>query len=349
MNFAIISDTHYGVRKGSQIFHDYFEKFYSEVFFPTLDKRNIKTLVHMGDVFDSRKGVDFWSLDWAKRVVFDPLRERGITSYVLVGNHDAYYKNTNEINSVETLLCEYDNVIPVSRTEDFIICGTKILFVPWICSDNRDETLSYIEGTSSEIAMGHLDLNGFEPYRGHIQKDGMDPAPFKKFKKVFSGHFHTRSNIGNIHYIGNPYEIYWNDLDDIRGFGIFDTKSFEIEYIDNPNLMFKRVVYEDTDIKSFNFGECESKIVKVVVNKKTDAKKFEQFIDELYKTGVHELKIVEMIDVSDFGDAYEEDYTYEDTLSILNECIDSSENDIDKSKLKNIIQDIYKNAFEVSV
>ena len=113
--------------------------------------------------------------------------------------------------------------------------------------------------------------------------------------------------------------------------------------------MFKRVVYEDTDIKSFNFGECESKIVKVVVNKKTDAKKFEQFIDELYKTGVHELKIVEMIDVSDFGDAYEEDYTYEDTLSILNECIDSSENDIDKSKLKNIIQDIYKNAFEVSV
>ena len=348
MNFAIISDTHYGVRKGSQIFHDYFEKFYSEVFFPTLDKRNIKTLVHMGDVFDSRKGVDFWSLDWAKRVVFDPLRERGITSYVLVGNHDAYYKNTNEINSVETLLCEYDNVIPVSQTEDFIVCGTKILFVPWICSDNKDETLSYIEGTSSEIAMGHLDLNGFEPYRGHIQKDGMDTAPFKKFKKVFSGHFHTRSSIGNIHYIGNPYEIYWNDLDDIRGFCIFDTKSSEVEYIDNPNLMFKRVVYEDTDIKSFDFDACENKIVKVVVNKKTDAKKFEQFIDELYKSGVHELKIVEMIDVSDFGDTYEEDDTYEDTLSILNECIDSSENDIDKSKLKNIIQDIYKNAFEVS-
>lgn len=348
MNFAIISDTHYGVRKGSQIFHDYFEKFYSEVFFPTLDKRNIKTLVHMGDVFDSRKGVDFWSLDWAKRVVFDPLRERGITSYVLVGNHDAYYKNTNQINSVETLLCEYDNIIPVSQTGEFIVCGTKILFVPWICFDNKNNSLSHIESTGSEIVMGHLDLNGFEAYRGHVQKDGMDPAPFSRFKKVFSGHFHTRSNIGNVHYIGNPYEIYWNDLDDTRGFGIFDTESFKIEYIDNPYRMFERIVYEDTDIKTFDFDKCKNKIVKIVVNKKTDVKKFDQFIDKLYQTDVHELKIVETIDVSDFGDEYEDD-NYEDTLSILNDCIDSSENDIDKSKLKNIIQEIYKNAFEVSV
>ena len=69
-------------------FHDYFEKFYSEVFFPTLDEQGIDTVVHMGDVFDNRKNIDFWSLNW-QNVYFDPLQERNIKTYLIVGNHDA--------------------------------------------------------------------------------------------------------------------------------------------------------------------------------------------------------------------------------------------------------------------
>ena len=110
MKIAIITDTHYGARKGSKLFHDYFEEFYKNIFFPTLDEQGIDTVVHMGDAFDSRKGIEFKSLDWAKRVVFNPLKQRGIQVHLMVGNHDAYYKNTNEINAINLLLKEYDNV-----------------------------------------------------------------------------------------------------------------------------------------------------------------------------------------------------------------------------------------------
>ena len=97
---AIINDTHFGMRKGSQIFHDYFEKFYTETFFPALDEAGVDTVIHLGDVFDVRKGIDYWSLDWAKRVVFDPLRERGIKVHMIVGNHDIFYKQSLKINSL---------------------------------------------------------------------------------------------------------------------------------------------------------------------------------------------------------------------------------------------------------
>ncbi len=108
MRLAIITDTHYGARKGSKLFHDYFEKFYNDIFFPSLDENKIKTVIHMGDAFDSRRGVEFRSLEWSKRVVFDPLKERGITVHLMVGNHDAYYKNTNDVNSVDLLLRKYN-------------------------------------------------------------------------------------------------------------------------------------------------------------------------------------------------------------------------------------------------
>ena len=85
---AVITDTHYGARKGSKLFHDYFEKFYRDVFFPTLKKEGIDTVLHLGDAFDSRRGIEFQTLQWAKRVVFDPLKEMGAKMHLIVGNHD---------------------------------------------------------------------------------------------------------------------------------------------------------------------------------------------------------------------------------------------------------------------
>jgi hypothetical protein len=207
-----------------------------------------------------------------------------------------------------------------------------------------------IRGSDAKLAMGHLDLNGFLAYRGHTQQAGMDPSVFQKFSKVFSGHFHTRSNDGKVFYLGNPYQIYWNDLNDPRGFSILDTSTFETEFIDNPFEIFKRISYEDTDSNDFDFDFYKDKIIKLVVNKRSDVKKFELFLDKLYNAGVHELKIIETIDIMENDDInIVDNNTSEDTLSILNEYIDSSAEGNDKSKLKNIIQEIYKSAFEVAI
>jgi len=345
MKVAIITDTHYGARKGSKLFHDYFEKFYNEVFFPTIDKEGIDTVIHMGDAFDSRKGIEFKSLKWAKRVVFNPLKERGIKMHLMVGNHDAYYKNTNEINAVDLLLKEYDNVEVYSSPTEVSVGDLPILFLPWINEQNEKETNNIIKKTKCPVAMGHLELNGFVATPGHIMEHGHDARAFDKFRKVFSGHYHSRSDNGTVYYLGNPYEMFWNDVESPRGFTIFDTESLEHQSINNPHRLFYKIFYEDTDHQTFNTSEYENKIVKVIVRKKTDTKKFEKFIDKLYTSGVADLKIVEnfQLDESEEFEAEES----EDTMSILSRYIDESETELNKTVIQSLIKEIYQEACEV--
>lgn len=345
MKVAIISDTHYGARKGSKLFHDYFEKFYNDVFFPTIDKEGITTVIHMGDAFDSRKGIEFKSLKWSKRVVFNPLKERGIKMHLMVGNHDAYYKNTNEINAVDLLLKEYDNVEVYSSPTEVSVGNLPVLFIPWINEQNEKETNGIIKNTKCPVAMGHLELNGFVATPGHIMEHGHDARAFNKFEKVFSGHYHARSDNGTVFYLGNPYEMFWNDVESPRGFTIFDTESLEHRPINNPYRLFYKIFYEDTDHQTFNTSEYENKIVKVIVRKKTDTKKFEKFIDKLYTSGVADLKIVENFQL-DESEEFEADES-EDTMSILSRYIDESETELNKTVIQSLIKEIYQEACEV--
>ena len=232
MKVAIITDTHYGARKGSKHLHDYFELFYKNVFFPSLEEHKIDTVVHMGDIFDSRKAIDLQSLEWAKRVVFEPLKKYKV--HLAIGNHDCYYKNTNNVNSPQLLLKSYPNINTYSEPVEIKLDKLKVLFLPWINSENFNETKELIESTKAKIAMGHLELNGFRATRGHLMETGMDIDIFNKFEKVFSGHFHTRSNDGKIYYLGNPYEMFWNDVNDPRGFHIFDTETLTHTPVNNP-------------------------------------------------------------------------------------------------------------------
>ena len=347
MKVAIITDTHYGARKSSTLFHDYFEQFYKNVFFPTLDKEGITTVIHMGDAFDSRKGIEFKALTWAQRVVFDPLRERGIDMHLMVGNHDAYYKNTNSINAVDLLLREYSNVKVYSSPTEVNVGGLDILFIPWINAENEESTIKSIQNTTCTCAMGHLELSGFRVNRQIVMDHGLESKLFEKFTKVYSGHYHTRSNNGTVFYLGNPYEMFWTDVNDTRGFHIFDTETLEHTPINNPYKMFHNIYYEDTDHQLFNSEQYENKIVKVIVRKKTDPAKFEKFIDKLYSVGVAEMKVVENHEFTGWYGDETEAYESEDTLSILDRYIEESETDLDKSIVQKLLKDIYQEACEL--
>ena len=108
---AIVTDIHFGARNDNQRVADFQEKFFSEVFFPYIDKHNITIVADLGDTFDRRKFVNFYSLDRAKKMFFTPLKERGIELHVLVGNHDSFYKNTIELNSINLLAEHYHNIV----------------------------------------------------------------------------------------------------------------------------------------------------------------------------------------------------------------------------------------------
>jgi UDP-2,3-diacylglucosamine pyrophosphatase LpxH len=344
MRVAVITDTHWGSRKGSKLFHDYFEQFYKNIFFPTLEQQGITTVIHMGDAFDSRKSIDYQSLEWAKRVVFEPLKNYQV--HLITGNHDVYFKNSNKVNSPELLLKNYGNIKTYSDPKELNIDGLNILLLPWINSENQNKSFKLIKNTKAKVAMGHLELQGFRVNKNLVMDEhGLEANIFKNFKKVFSGHYHTRSNNGTVFYLGNPYEMYWTDVNDTRGFTIFDTETLDHFHIDNPYHMFYNIYYEDTNYQTFDTREYENKIVKVIVRKKTDTKKFEKFIDKLYTSNVAELKIIENFDIQEPENF--EAFENEDTISILNRYIEEAEINLDKSTIQKMMQEIYQEACEL--
>ena len=346
MKIAIITDQHFGARKNSKLFHDYFLKFYNNIFFPTLEKEGITTVIDMGDTFDIRKSIDFSALQWAKDNYFDRLESMGITLHSIVGNHTAYYKNTNDVNAVDLLLREYDNVKTYSEVSSIEIGGCNILLVPWINKENEDKSFRSINMSQASICMGHLELNGFRATPGHMMEHGMEWSIFKKFNKTYSGHYHCRSNQENIYYLGNPYEMFWNDVnDENRGFHIFDTETLEHTPVNNPYRLHKIIFYNDQDYQLFDARELEDKIVKVVVRNKSDGKKFEKFIDKLYSANVAELKVVENFGLQEAEEF--EAFESEDTLSILNRYVQESEVNLDKSRIQKMIQETYQEACEL--
>jgi len=345
MKVAIITDQHFGARKNSKLFHDYFLKFYNDVFFPTLLKEGITTVIDMGDTFDSRKGIDFSALSWAKNHYYDTLETMGVQVHTIVGNHTAYYKNTNEVNAVDLLLREYSNVTVYSKPTEVLLDKLKVLFIPWINQENEQTSLNLIEKTKAKVAMGHLELQGFRVNKQTLMEHGFDSKIFDKFKLVFSGHYHTRSDNGTVFYLGNPYEMFWNDVNDKRGFNIFDTETLERVIIDNPYRLFYNIYYEDTNYQTFDTREYENKIVRIIVRKKTDIKQFEKFVDKLYSANVAELKVVENFAIQE-SEAFEA-FESEDTLSILNRYIEEAEVNLDKSIVQKMLQEIYQEACEL--
>ena len=353
MKIALVTDLHFGARGDSVPFDNFFKKFYDDTFFPYLVEHGIKTIFDLGDTFDRRKYINFNSLRSCKEYFFDKARDLGIDIHMIPGNHDTYFKNTNDVNSPDLLLKEYSNISIYEGPTEITMGKTKILFLPWICTENYNEIMEKVQNTSATICFGHFEFLGYQMYRGTPNPHGMDPGIFSNFHRVISGHFHHRHTRGNITYMGNPYEITWADHDDPRGFAIFNCDNQEIEYVDNPNTMFAKLYYDDSEpgsMAAFNnypFEHLQSKCVRLIVVKKTNISLFEKFIDNLYQQNLIELKIIE--DLSEFEDNdVGEDVDLEDTMTLLKEYVDGIELNVDKEKLKNMLQTLYVEAQDVA-
>jgi DNA repair exonuclease SbcCD nuclease subunit len=351
MKVALISDTHWGIRGDNVKFLDYFNQFYSEVFFPYLDKHDIKNVVHLGDLVDRRKFINIYTAERMKSDFFVPMIDRGIDYHQIIGNHDTYYKTTNEVNSYMNLGVPFP---AYTKATEIDFDGHLVLFVPWICDDNREHTFSMMAKTSATTVFGHLELSGFQMYKGLPSHGGMDPVSFNKFDRVFSGHYHTKSQSGNVTYLGAPCEYTWSDYNDDRGFHIFDTETLQLEYIVNPLCIFKKIVYDDTalkpsDVTKADYSQYKNSIVKVIVKNKTNPYLFDTFIDKIEATGVIELQTVEDHFNLDSTEDFEIVDESENTIDICNKYVDSIDYPgLDKSKLKRVMMELYNEALTVN-
>lgn len=341
----------FGARNDHTAFHNHFEKFYSETLFPYLEEHGIDTIVQFGDLFDRRKYINFLTLYRSREFFFEPAKSKGIDVHVFVGNHDTFYKNTNEINSPQLLLGEYDNVKTYSKHQEVIFDDLKIALIPWICADNEQEIIKFVKETQAQILFGHLELKGFEMDRGVYSDHGMDSTIFDKFDIVCSGHYHHKSTRGNIHYLGTPYELTWADYDDPRGFFIFDTETRDLKFIKNPFTIFKMIDYDDRnkdmdEVLDVYFEEYTDNYVKVVVKNKTNPYWFDLFINKLEAAGAIDIQVI-----GDYVNLHitDEDIASEaeDTLTILRKAVGNVEAGVEQNDLDSFLTNLYTEALYV--
>lgn len=354
MKIVILGDTHFGARGDSLDFHRYFEQFYDKVFFPYLNEHDIKIVFQLGDLFDRRKYINFNTLHLCRQYFFDRCQISGIKLHTLLGNHDIAFKNTLEVNSTGLLLNEYENVRYYDSFDTVDFDGVSVDVLPWICEENQEEIFEQMKNSKSQICFGHLELAGFEMERGMVCDHGLDKNSFSKYDVVLTGHFHHKSQDGNIIYTGVPYEMTWSDYNDPKGFFVFDTETRELEFIQNPLRMFHKVMYDDsqTDFeywKSYDFASLKGTYVKVVVLNKQNPFLFDHVLDNLYKTGIADITIVEdFTDVLVDNDKEIIDQA-EDTMTILSKYIDNLTLDVEPEKLKTVMRELYVEALNTEI
>ena len=349
MKIALINDTHWGARNDNPAFTNYFNRFYDEIFFPYIQENNIKTLIHLGDVVDRRKFINHNTAHNFKLKFWNKIDELGLDAHVIVGNHDTYYKNTNEINALQNLnISKNAKIYTSSQTINFN--GLDILFMPWICDTNREDTLYHIDNTTAQVVMGHLEIKGFEMHKGHLNEQGLEKELFKRFEKVISGHFHKKSDDGHIYYLGCPYQIMWSDYNCPKGFHIFDTQTRELTRIPNPLIMFKKFVYNDKgeDYSKKDLKEYENTFVKLFISNKTDNDMFDKLLDRFHnEINAHEIMVIEDT-TSDLTATVKDNILEqgEDTLTFLGNYIEQIDTTLDKAKLKTFAKELYVEANE---
>lgn len=340
MKILLITDQHFGVRNDHLAFVEKYKQFYTKVVIPFIKAYNIDTVIALGDTFDKRKSINFNSLDAAKDMWFTPLQEMGVKLHMLVGNHDIYFKNTLRINAPKQLLGEYDNITIHDEPTELVLDDLRVLLLPWICDSNRDNTFRKINSSTARVCFGHLELNGFESLPGFTMKGALDPGIFSKFDKVFSGHFHFKSTKGNVHYLGNPYQLYWNDYGAKRGFHVLDTENLNTTFYNNPFPTFHKIFYNDetTLPPEEELANC---YVKLIVEEKNNYERFDHTVRTLQEFPIADLKIVEDITAELECDEVIET---EDTLTMLESYIDESEFKVNKDNIKSLIKTLYLEA-----
>ena len=320
-------------------------KVYREVFFPYLEEHGIDTIIQLGDLFDRRKYINFLSLAESRRYFFDECQKRNIQLHALIGNHDIFWRNSLEINSPDLLLRDYDNITLWTKHGTLELDGAVFDMIPWMCSENEKEIREFVSKSTSPYCVGHFELVGYYMQRGQVSHEGYEDAFLKEYDQVYSGHYHSRSASvdGKIAYLGTPYELFWSDYKDQKGFGVFDTQSKAFKFITNPHRMFYKLTYDDTKEINQDFTNLQNKYIKIVVAQKTNPQQFDTFMDDIYKMNPIDVTIVE--DVNEMVNN-EEDVVdqAQDTLTILSNYIDQQTIQVEPQKLKTVMRELYLEA-----
>lgn len=239
----ILSDTHFGkstnnTDKWLNMMIDYFYNW----FIPLLKqhKKPNDKLFFLGDLYDNRTSLNLKVLNAVVKL-FEDL-SKIIEIHTLIGNHDAWGMTSEEITSVATIR-NISNVFVYDKETILNMDNKSILMMPWTHGKNAEkEILEKYTGT--DLLFCHSDLNGCRtqlyPTRPH-SKTILDVNDFNGFDRVYSGHIHIVQKINNFQFVGTPYHLDRNDVENIKGVFVYDTKKNADVFIENEySPMFKK-------------------------------------------------------------------------------------------------------------
>ena len=223
---GLFTDIHIGLSQDSSMWHDIilnFAKWCSEKYL----ERGINDIIICGDIFHNRSEISVSTLDVAKKF-FDYFKDFQI--YILAGNHDSYFKDNSEINSI-SILDGWPNIkIVDKKPEEIKLKNKKGVLVPW--------GTEYENIPNADVIFGHFEIVSFYMNTYKMCEHGISSNDlFKKSKTIVSGHFHKKDHRkydnGEIIYLGSPYQQNFGDSLDERGIYIYDIEENNFEFIAN--------------------------------------------------------------------------------------------------------------------
>jgi DNA repair exonuclease SbcCD nuclease subunit len=298
---AIITDTHQGARGGSSIFREYFRWWYETQFFDVLQEQGIRTILHLGDFFDNRNAITLQDIDFVSVWFAEQLRTRNMHLIITIGNHDVAYKNTNKIHSLSMLKAAAPNNVTVIEEATLMsLEGQQYALVPWINAENYTRTFDMLNGITNKddvIVAGHFEITGAKHYaKSAPAEHGLDPAVFSSFKELWSGHFHHKSKMANIRYMGSAFHLNWQDHNDARGFHTFDAATGSLVFVENEYSLFVEVAFDATTFKAMTDEQCaklyESRFVRLFVDGDYDKAILLDTIAKINRIKPHDLQVI---------------------------------------------------------
>lgn len=244
MKIWTISDFHFGkYQNDSDKWINNMTSYFYDWFIPLLkeNKKKDDKLFILGDIFDNRTSINLKAINVVVKL-FEDLAKI-IECHVLIGNHDAWLMNSNDINSV-CVIRNIPNVFTYEQPKVITLDNKQILLMPWIQGKNAEKSILE-QYSGCDLLFCHSDLNGCRtqlyptrPVNRHI----LDIVDFNGFGKVYSGHIHIHQQIKNFTFVGSPYHLDRNDVKNTKGVYVYDTKKNQDVFIENDHSPeFKKI------------------------------------------------------------------------------------------------------------
>jgi DNA repair exonuclease SbcCD nuclease subunit len=275
--FGLMTDIHFGLKKASKVVLDWqLETFYKA--FKTFKDNDVTDIIILGDVFDNRNTNTTYILDIFLNKFLTPLRRDFAHVYILVGNHDMFYRNKRECNILSTIVEKrYNNVHII---EDITRVG-EVLLVPWVCKESDVKKIAD-ESRNGGVLLGHLEVNGFRmTANGKACDNGLSQSLFKGFDLVLSGHFHLKDKIGHIEYLGTMLGLTWAEYHGRHGVHILEGTN--LEFYPLGVSMFDVIKFENRVYDIDELERYRNMIVKIMVDEDADDDLFDNLTTKLSK------------------------------------------------------------------